>query len=101
MSVATQTKCPIYKRREPELSLIYQTVQNHWPAFVDNRNSEGRPLPKYVIEEMESYLRCGILTFGFVRLKCGDCENEMIVAFSCKKLPSATPRLLTQINPLD
>src|SRR5690606_34903800 len=39
----------------------------------------------YVLEEFEAYLKCGILAHGFIRLKCQDCEDEKIVAFSCKK----------------
>jgi hypothetical protein len=46
---------------------------------------EGRPVPDFVREEFEAYLRCGILSYGFLRLHCESCEKERIVAFSCKK----------------
>ena len=41
-------------------------------------------MPEYVYEEFRSFLKCGILDHGFIRLKCEDCNEEMVVAFSCK-----------------
>ena len=45
----------------------------------------GRPLPKFVRDELEGYLRCGILSYGCVRVRCGECGYDRLVAFSCKK----------------
>lgn len=74
-----------YTRRKPETTPCYKIVQNHLDSFIMARQSEGRPLPEYVIGEFEAYLKCGILAHGFLRLKCKDCTKEKIVAFSCKK----------------
>ncbi|MEX2493498.1 MAG: transposase zinc-binding domain-containing protein [Nitrospirales bacterium] len=30
-------------------------------------------------------MECGILAHGFLRLRCGDCTHEKLVAFSCKR----------------
>ncbi|MEK7874826.1 MAG: transposase, partial [Pseudomonadota bacterium] len=46
---------------------------------------EGKHLPKHVIEEFEAFLRCGVLAYGFVRLRCEKCHHERIAALSCKK----------------
>jgi len=43
-----------------------------------------RPLPRYVQEEFQKYLRCGILAWGFARAYCGQCGASMLVAWSCK-----------------
>ncbi len=45
----------------------------------------AKPLPRHVHEEVQSYLRCGILSNGFTRLRCQQCKTERLVAFSCKK----------------
>ena len=37
-----------------------------------------------VVETLENYLRCGILSYGFARIKCADCQKEFLLAFSCK-----------------
>ncbi len=42
-------------------------------------------LPKFVVNEVDEYLRCGILEYGFVRVKCIDCGFERLVALSCKR----------------
>ena len=31
-------------------------------------------------KEFEEFLRCGILAYGFLRLKCGECKTEKLVA---------------------
>ena len=36
-------------------------------------------------KELWAYLECGVLAYGFVRVKCDDCTNEQLLAFSCKK----------------
>jgi len=84
--MAAQTQaCPKYQRRRPQLTPCYQIVNEHLDSFVAERSAENRPLPEYVLEEFEAYLKCGIPAFGFLRLKCGSCQEEKIVAFSCKK----------------
>jgi len=34
---------------------------------------------------MRAYLECGILAYGFLRVRCEDCGESRVVAFSCKK----------------
>ena len=84
MAAAAET-CPTYSRRRPELTTLYQVLQEHLSTFIADREAEGRPLPEYVLEEFEAFLKCGILAHGFLRLKCSNCSEEKIVAFSCKK----------------
>ena len=71
-----------HARRRPELTPCYKIVQEHLSTFIADREAEGRPLPDYVIQEFEAYLECGIPAYGFLRLKCEDCDEEKIVAFS-------------------
>ena len=44
---------------------------------------EGRMLPGYVQREFEDYLKCGRLEHGFLRVRCENCHEERLVAFSC------------------
>ena len=73
-----------YERRKPELTLLFQIIAGHWETFKAEREMEGRAIPKYIAEEFENYLRCGILAYGFGRVYCEACEHEKLVAFSCK-----------------
>ncbi len=89
---------PGYARHRPEATLLYQVVERHYPEFVATREAAGRPLPKYVHEEFEAYLRCGRLEHGFLRVRCEDCHAEKLVAFSCKRrgfCPSCGARRMT------
>lgn len=49
------------------------------------RAEADRPLPDYVQEEFDAYLKCGKLEEGFLRVRCEYCHAEKLVAFSCKK----------------
>ena len=60
-------------------------MQAHYPDFIARLEAEDRPLPEYVREEFETYLRCGVLEHGFLRVVCEHCRAERLVAYSCKK----------------
>ena len=57
-----------YEQRKPEVTKLYQIISAGWKKFLWDREQEGRSVPKYIVEEFESYLRCGILAYGFGRL---------------------------------
>jgi hypothetical protein len=42
-------------------TLLYQLVDQHYPAFREMRAEVGRPLPDFVEDEFEAYLKCGRL----------------------------------------
>ncbi|MDF1566289.1 MAG: transposase zinc-binding domain-containing protein [Deltaproteobacteria bacterium] len=69
-----------YRPRAPALGFLHRIVREHLPAF-----RELRPdLPRHVVEALEGYLDCGILSNGFSRLRCGGCGHEQLLPFSCK-----------------
>ena len=74
-----------YQRHRPERTLLYQIVEQHYPAFVTHMAQQERPLPDYVQQEFEEYLRCGRLEHGFLRVRCDTCHAEHLVALSCKR----------------
>ncbi|GMV03039.1 MAG: hypothetical protein AMXMBFR8_30480 [Nevskiales bacterium] len=41
------------------MTLVYQFVEQHYPAFWQLRAEAGRALPNYVQEEFDAYLKCG------------------------------------------
>jgi hypothetical protein len=71
-------------RHRPESTVLYQTVAEHWPAFLERAEQHGG-LPRFVVKEFEEYLRCGRLEHGCLHLECRDCGYSELVAFSCKK----------------
>jgi len=76
---------PQYARHRPERTLLYQLVEEYYPVFEAQWAAEGRVLPDYVRQEFDEYLKCGCLEHGFLRVQCGTCHAEHLVAFSCKR----------------
>ena len=73
----------VYVRHRPARSLLYQIVEEYYPAFKSYLATQGTALPGYVQREFEDYLKCGRLEHGFLRVRCDSCHAEHLVAFSC------------------
>ena len=75
-------------------------MQQHTATFFEQTESAaGAGLPQFVKHEFEAFLECGILAHGFLRLHCGDCGHDKLIAFSCKRrgfCPSCGARLMAQ-----
>lgn len=74
-----------YQCHRPEQTLLYQIIDEYYPAFAALMAEQGRELPGYVQREFEEFLKCGRLEHGFLRLRCESCHAEHLVAFSCKR----------------
>jgi ribosomal protein S27E len=74
-----------YQRHRREQTLLYQIVDEYYPAFAALMAAQGRELPGYVQHEFEDYLKCGRLEHGFLRVRCESCRAEHLVSFSCKR----------------
>ena len=46
---------------------------------------QERPLPDYVQQQLEGYLRCGRLEHGFLRVLSDIFHAEHLVTFSCRR----------------
>jgi hypothetical protein len=55
---------PPYVRRRPQLTHLYQLVEEYHPAFKAHLSAPGTALPGYVEREFEDYLKCGRLEHG-------------------------------------
>jgi len=73
-----------YQRREPETTVLYRVVQRNLETFLASAREQGRVVPRFVERELRAYLTCGILAYGFLRVRCDDCGRERLVPFSCK-----------------
>ncbi len=74
----------VYQRHKPEETDLYKIIEQNLPSFQSHLSSADISLPGFVHEEFRSYLRCGLLKHGFLRVKCNGCSFEHLVAFSCK-----------------
>jgi hypothetical protein len=75
-----------YERRRPEETTLYRVVQENLETFLAEVEAGGvASLPQFVKDEFEAFLECGILSYGFLRVRCAECGHEKLVAFSCKR----------------
>jgi len=92
---------PGYRRREPETGVLYQIVQEHLETFLAEPHLHGADgYPRFVEHEFRRFLDCGLLSRGLVRIRCGSCGHEKLVAFSCKGrsiCPSCVGRRMTDV----
>ena len=74
--------------------MLYRLVQQHTATFfAQAEDAAGADLPQFFKDEFDTFVECGILAHGFLRLRCGDCGHDKLVAFSCKRRGYADPKL--------
>ncbi|MBF8262670.1 MAG: family transposase [Parachlamydiales bacterium] len=89
----------VYRRRRPEKSVLYQTIQKELETWLETR-AVNNDIPRFVEDEFRSFLKCGILAHGFARAHCHGCGHDFLIAFSCKGrgiCPSCNTRHMAQI----
>lgn len=70
-----------YERRTPERTVLHELVSRYAQTMLaELRDADGRGLPRHIDRELAEYLRCGILTHGFARVRCSTCNDELLVA---------------------
>ena len=72
---------PQYTRRVPEETVLYGVVSDQLTTFLAHAERSGRSVPAFVERELSRYLECGILAYGFLRVRCSQCSHDRLVAF--------------------
>jgi hypothetical protein len=65
----------VYTPREAEATVLHGVVREHLEEFLATAaaRTDGVGLPAFIEREFRSFLRCGLLVYGFCRVRC-DCE---------------------------
>jgi len=87
MREPTKQTPPLYRRRNPQESIVYQILRDHLETFLARLEEEERPFanwPGFVRRELAAFMDCGVLARGFCRFRCPSCGKDESVAFSCK-----------------
>src|SRR5438128_7032780 len=90
-----------YEPHDPSHTVLYKVIADHLETFLTSLDADpdAKGLPAYVQREFYTYLQCGILAHGFLRMGCDTCQKEVLVAFSCKRrgfCPSCAGRRMAQ-----
>jgi hypothetical protein len=93
---------PCCERHRPEDSVLYRILETHLDAFLVRAAQQdgGAGLPGFVTRELRAYLRYGRLEHGCIHVRCEQCGDEMVVAFSCKGrgfCPSCGARRMSEL----
>ncbi len=60
-----------YERRRPEETTLYQLVREQLETSIAQVEVQtGSGLPAFVKAEFDTFLQCGILAHGFLRVRC-------------------------------
>ena len=77
-----------YRPRRPRTSPLWRCLVAHFDEFLalyperyEARLGYLRPVIQHVVEK---FLACGDLTQGFARIRCPQCRQEYLLAFSCR-----------------
>jgi len=63
--------------------MLCRPVQQHSASFIAHTQaSTGAELPRFVKDELDALLECGILAQGFLGLRCGECGHDRLLSFS-------------------
>ncbi len=80
--------CGLYRARKPQetplyrlVEALYDEVKGVWEERFEHRHGFWRA---FVDDQALRYLDCGLFENGFARIRCPDCAEEYLLAFSCK-----------------
>ena len=73
-----------YAPRRPEETVLYGVVAGNLESFLAQAERSDRIVPRFVERELRTFLDCGILAHGFLRVHCSACGRDRLVPFSCK-----------------
>ena len=77
-----------YRARSPRATPLYRLFEAHFDEVRgqwEERFERGYGFWRsFVDEEVLRYLDCGLYENGFARIRCPDCAEEYLLAFSCK-----------------
>lgn len=76
----------VYRARRPRESPLWRLFDRHFAHFEavyeDRYAQTYGPWRRVVSHAVERFLKCGILDWGFARVRCPDCREEYLLAFS-------------------
>ncbi|MBI5485988.1 MAG: transposase [Deltaproteobacteria bacterium] len=101
MALATPAPSSSLRLRRPQDSLLWRVVNDHLADFRRLvQESYEKPLPRYVENEFDEYLRCGDYRQGYTRVFCKTCGHLLLVPFSCLRrgiCPSCAGRRMSGV----
>ena len=66
--------------------MLYEVLSTSLNTFLARSQDDPSrtPLPAHVVRKLKGHLQCGILAYGFTRIRCCRCGTDDLVAFDRK-----------------
>jgi len=76
----------VYRARRAKESPLWRIFDRHFDAFVGAYEERYAPrlgpLREVIPHAVREFLKCGILEWGFARIRCPECREEWLLGFS-------------------
>ena len=72
-----------YRPRNPAESILCRVLAAELGNFLERQRLRDRHVPRFVERELQSFVDCGIMARGFLRIHCDACRLDRLVPFSC------------------
>ncbi len=79
--VESRSLARVVHRRRPEHGALHRVLRENLETFLARARERDRPVPRFVERELRAFLECGLLCYGFIRVRCSGCRYERLVAF--------------------
>ena len=76
-----------YSARQPRSSPLFRLLSDHWTEFTNQypevfeaQHGSLRPRGERVVSK---FMECGLLDYGFTRIRCAKCKAELLLPLIC------------------
>ena len=74
---------PDLSPKDPQDTVLHRIVREHIETFLSTREEADTPMPRFVVDELRGYRRCGVLAHGAACFRCEHCGRGRMVGLSC------------------
>jgi len=75
---------PDLSPKDPQETTLHRIVREHLEDFLAVRERAGTPMARFAVDELRSFLKCGVLGYGAACFSCSHCGRGRMVALSCQ-----------------
>ena len=90
-----------YQGHQPEKTFLYKLIQENLLDFYHQVETEQeKELPLFVKKEFEEFLKCGLLSYGFLRLLAFSCKRRgFCPSCGAKRMAESVAHLVDEVLP--
>lgn len=88
-----------YERHRPGQTALYRRVQQHVANFIAHTDaSTGSETPRLIKDQFDAFIDRVVLAHGFLKLRCGKCGHDKLLATTSSRVPTTSLRAAGSIT---